>query len=116
LLSGGRRITGWHPVTVAGKSLWTADLPDVRAGKWTFHQLWVNGQRRFRARHPNEGFLNIAGVPDATPKTPYNQGQSRFQFAPGDLKAWNNLEDVDVVVHHLWVGVRLAVAGVDEKE
>src|SRR5262249_55869643 len=30
VLSGGRRITGWQPVVVQGKSLWAAELPDVR--------------------------------------------------------------------------------------
>ncbi len=116
VISGGRQITGWKETTVAGQKLWTTELPDVRAGKWYFHQLWVNGQRRFRARHPNNGFLRIAGLPDVVKTTPRNQGQNRFRFAPGDIKAWDNLEDVDVVALHLWVSVRLPVAAVDEKE
>src|SRR5262249_6180972 len=44
------------------------------------------------------------------------KGQQRFRFARGDLKPWRNLEDVEVVALHLWVGVRLAVTGIDEKE
>lgn len=116
LLSGGRRITGWKQTTVGGKSLWTAELPDVKAARWRFHQLWVNGQRRFRARHPNEGFLRIAGLPDATKSTPWNQGQNRFQYTPGALKSWNNLEDVHVVAVHLWVSVRLPIAALDARE
>ena len=116
VLSGGRRITGWKEVTVAGKRLWAAQLPEVRAGHWYFHQLWVNGRRRPRARHPHDGFLQIAALPDVKPSTPWNQGQDRFQFGPGDLKRWDNLEDVELVVLHLWVGVRLAVTGVDEQQ
>ena len=116
VLSGGRRITGWKETKVAGKMLWVAELPEVKAGKWNFHQLWVNGKRRFRARHPNDGFLRISGLPDAAKKSPSNEGQNRFQFAPGDIKAWNNLEDVDVVALHLWVSVRLPIASLDEKQ
>lgn len=116
VLSGGRQIGGWKQTTIDGKRLWAADVPDVKSGKLHFRQLWVNGQRRPRARHPNDGFLKVAGVPDADAKTPYNQGQHRFRFAAGDLRSYKNLEDVDVVLLHLWVSVRLAVAAVDEKE
>jgi parallel beta-helix repeat protein len=116
ILSGGRVITGWQHTTAAGKKLWVADIPEVKSGKWYFHQLWVNGQRHYRARHPNSGHLKIAGLPDVTPKTPRYPGQKRFQFAPGDIKNWDNLKDVDVVALHLWVAVRMAVESVDEKE
>jgi hypothetical protein len=116
VLSGGRRLTGWKPTAVQGKPLWTTSVPEVKAGRWRFHQLWVNGQRRVRARHPNKGFLRIAALPEVKKDTPWNKGQDRFRFAPGDLRAYANLPDVDVVALHLWVGVRLAVAAVDEKE
>jgi hypothetical protein len=60
VLSGGRRIAGWSKVS--GKSnLWTAEIPAVREGKWHFRQLFVNGQRRPRARTPNQGFFRIQG-------------------------------------------------------
>ncbi|HEY8505961.1 MAG TPA: right-handed parallel beta-helix repeat-containing protein [Gemmataceae bacterium] len=116
VFSGGRRITGWKETTVNGRKLWTAEIPEVREGKWYFHQLWVNGERRTRARHPNKGFLRIAELPDVTPKTPRYPGQKRFRFKEGDIRAWENLGDVDVVALHLWVAVRLAVEGVDEEE
>lgn len=79
VISGGRRITGWRHVTVNGKHLWAAELPEVRAGEWYFRQLWVNGQRRVRARHPNKGYLRVAEVPDVTPQTPWNEGQTRVR-------------------------------------
>jgi hypothetical protein len=116
VLSGGRRIHGWKETKVGDRKLWTAELPEVRAGKWYFHQLWVNGRRRVRARYPNDGFLRIAGLPDAAKNTPWNQGQDRFQFAPGDIRRWDNLHEVDVVALHLWVSVRLPIAGLDEKQ
>ena len=51
VISGGRRLTGFSK---AGE-LWTTMLPEVKAGKWTFNQLYVNGRRRTRARTPNLG-------------------------------------------------------------
>src|SRR5258706_3296382 len=57
VISGGKRITGWKETTIEGKKGWTADISDVREGKWFFHELWVNGRRAIRARHPNHGYL-----------------------------------------------------------
>jgi hypothetical protein len=116
VLSGGRRVTGWKDVAVDGKPLWAADLPEVRDRKWYFHQLWVNGRRAVRARGPNDGFYKVAGLPGVRPDAPRDQGQDRFQFHGNDLKAWDNLDDVEVVALHLWVGVHLAVDSVNEKE
>ena len=49
-LSGGRLITGWRK---GDGPLWVADLPDVKAGRWHFRQLFVAGERQVRARTPN---------------------------------------------------------------
>lgn len=113
ILSGGQQINNWQPTMVNGKTLWVADLPEVRSGQWNFHQLFVNGQRRPRAASPNQGFHRIAGLPDVTKKTPYNEGQNRFVYNEGDIQEWKNLKDVDVMVYHLWVGVRLRVDKID---
>jgi len=84
VLSGGRPIAGWKEVTVQGKKLWAADVPSARDGKWYFRELWVNGQRATRARHPNHGYLGIAELPDKAPE--WTQGHTRFRFREGDLK------------------------------
>jgi hypothetical protein len=113
VLSGGRAVGGWKEEDVRGRKLWVAEVPEVKAGRWYFHQLWVDGRRRPRARHPNDGFLTVEAVPDVKPDTPRTPGQNRFEFRPGDVKQWDNLDDVDLVVLHLWVGVRMPVASVD---
>ena len=50
VLCGGRRIAGWR--TDDGK-VYYADLPQVKAGRWYFRQLFVDGRRAVRARFPN---------------------------------------------------------------
>jgi hypothetical protein len=50
MLSGGRRITGWKK---GAGEIWTAEIPEVKAGKWYFRQLFVNDKRAIRARSPN---------------------------------------------------------------
>jgi hypothetical protein len=115
VLSGGRAVTGWKEVDVAGRKLWAAVIPEARAGAWYFRQLWVNGQRRPRARHPNDnGLFKITGIPDYDPKAAYTVGQNRFQFAPGEIAQYGNLPDVELVLLMRWLGVRMGIAAVDE--
>jgi hypothetical protein len=113
VLSGGRRIAGWHELSLQGRTCWTAELPEVQQGKWYFRELWVNGNRAVRARHPNHGYLPIAGLPDKAAE--WTQGQSRFRFWPGDFKAWTTLSNAEVVAMTRWVESRLPVAGLDQE-
>jgi hypothetical protein len=114
ILSGGRPVTGWRETTLDGKKLWAAELPAARGGKWPFHELWVNGRRATRARHPDKGYLAVAELPDKP--SDWTKGNSRFRFREGDLKAWNSVTNGEVVVMTKWVESRLPVLGVDEKE
>jgi hypothetical protein len=62
VISGGRPITKWKQV---GGSKWTAELAEVKSGRWLFRQLVVNDHRAVRARWPNEdGALHLATVGD----------------------------------------------------
>jgi parallel beta-helix repeat protein len=112
IVSGGRRITNWNEVTIQNRKFWTADLPEVREGTWYFHQLWVNGQRATRARHPNKGYLKIASLPDSTPE--WSQGQTRFAFHEGDIKASPSITNAEVIAMTRWVESRLPITSVDE--
>ena len=47
---GGRLIRGLRP---GGGGIWSVALPEVKAGRWSFRSLFVDGQRMIRARHPN---------------------------------------------------------------
>ena len=114
VLSGGRRITGWKEVTVAGKKLWAADIPEARGGKWVFRELWVNGERRVRARFPNKGYFSIESLPDKAKE--WTEGHRRFKFHGTDLRAWPSVTNAEVVAMSRWVESRLPVTSVDEAE
>jgi len=60
VISGGKIIDGWQK---ADGPLWKVELPEVKAGKWYFRQLFVNGKRRHRPRYPKEGELKSANLP-----------------------------------------------------
>jgi hypothetical protein len=112
VLSGGRRITGWQPVVVQGKSLWAAELPEVRDGKWSFHELWVNNQRALLARYPRQGYLRVAEVPDKTADV--FKSVRRFKYKSGDLRVTSTLTNAEVSVMNLWMDSHLPISSVDE--
>lgn len=112
VIHGGRTITGWK---AGDKGVWVAEVPAVRAGQWTFRELYVNGRRYRRARIPNEGFLRVAGCPEGTPKTAhYHKDCQSFEFKPGDIDpTWTNLNDVEVIVYHFWTDSHLPIQSID---
>jgi hypothetical protein len=101
VLSGGVRLGGFKAEGV----LWKTQLPRVLDGGWRPMQLFVNGHRCPRARTPNRGYLRMTGPappvlgPDGKE---VDRSRSAFSFRPGDLKPWDHLEDVNVVLMHSW--------------
>ena len=113
VISGGRRITGFKEFK---DGIWTAELPAVKAGMWKFRQLYVNGQKRRRARTPNEGYYRVAGFPDGGREVQYHTDCQRFEFAPSDLNPnWTNLRNVEVIVYHFWTDSHLPIESIDTK-
>jgi parallel beta-helix repeat protein len=106
-ITGGRRIRGW--TRAAGKpGLWQADIPALREGKWYFRQLFINGERRQRARSPNEGFFRIQG---ASPQ----DKPVKIKFKPGDIKKkWADEGDVELIALLAWADLRMQIRTVDE--
>jgi hypothetical protein len=106
VLSGGRRLTGWKPVP-GNDHLWQAEVAEAKQG-WYFHQLFVDGKRKQRARTPNEGFYHIQGAsPEDRPV--------KLKYRPGDIKPeWAKDGDVEVVAYLAWADFRLQIRAVDE--
>jgi len=104
VVSGGRVISGWRQEG----DLWTADVPEVKAGDRYFGALWVNGKRRTIARTPNDGYLYTAGTVPSQEKT-------ALKFQPGDIQHWQNLDDVIMVVYHSWETSLHRIASIDEE-
>jgi len=97
--SGGRAITNWQ--RGEGRR-WTAELPDVKAGRWFFRQLIVNDQRAVRARWPNEdGTLQIATVAN---------GVKTFTFDRPLPREGLGGQDAELVVYQNWSVSRALIA------
>ena len=91
VISGGRAITGWKK---GNKGTWTVELPDVRAGKWSFRQLFADGVRLRRGRFPNgDGLLRVKRVSADVKEIVLDQAPS-----PGDLAG----KDAELVMYQNW--------------
>jgi hypothetical protein len=113
LISGGKVVDGWKESKSGGKRIWSVVLPDVKSGKSFFRELWVNGARRTRARHPNSGYLKVQDVPGVTEKTSWTDGNVMFRFFQGDIKSHWTYADAEAVVMSKWVESRLPITLVD---
>jgi parallel beta-helix repeat protein len=104
VISGGKKITGFAKLE---NGAWTATLPEVKAGKWNFRQLFVNGKRCIRARTPNEGFFQADG--DIT-----MDDRAKFKYRANEIKAdWAKRGDVEVIALQAWAEFRMFIREVD---
>jgi len=104
VLSGGVRLADWK-VTENGS--WQTSLDEVRSGRWSFAQLFVNGQRRYRPRLPEQGYYRIAE----------QLGRAAFGFAGDQIRAeWADSDDVEVLAFHDWAASRMRIRSVDAAE
>ncbi len=111
VLSGGRAIAGWKKADAG--PLWTVELPEVKAGRWYFRQLFVNGRRAVRARTPNADDK----VPWWKIKTSTFKGQDASPIVLSvdhRIPAWKNAADVELVYVRNNDGSRKRLGAVDE--
>ena len=122
LFHGGKVLESW----VQEDHLWVADIPEVRNGHWDFSALWVNGERRTRARIPNPAndhgdfpvesdcFGITRQVMEAHPETgDEHASRTAFYFNPEDIQPWESLEDALIVVYHSWETSAHRIAEID---
>jgi len=117
IISGGRVIKGWRKEGNA----YVADLPEAKAGEWYPHQLFMRRpeqawfERRYR---PSRGLLVIGGLTDAPHRNPngpinHRNPQDEFIYRGDDIKAFANLDDVELVAMHDWSSGRLHIREID---
>jgi hypothetical protein len=101
-LSGGRALHGWKTVG----TVWEMEIPNARTREGNFNQLFINGERRVRARTPNRGFFRISGgSPQDRP--------AKIHFPRESVKpAWAS-NGVELVAFLAWSDLRMPIAAVD---
>ena len=102
MISGGTRLGPWR----VEDGVWKIDIPEAKGGKWKFRDLYINGQRRTRARTPNAGFFRVEQAgPDR---------RTSFTFKAGDLRPIAQPEQAEIVFLHDWSISRIPIKQIDE--
>ena len=84
VILGGGLIEGWRP---AEGQIWATRVdPDRR-----FNQLFINGRRMTKARHPNGGYAHVQAKDEDRPS-------NIFGYAEGDIPDWEMGPEAQVYV------------------
>jgi len=119
LLSGGRLIAGFKESVKDGKRVWTVEIPEAKDGKWSFRELFVSKgggpfERRYRPQLGMKSIEKLTYSPCRGFPQQKQGPQKDFVYRPGDIKAWDNVKDVEIVLMHMWSSSRMPVERVDE--
>jgi hypothetical protein len=109
VLSGGVTITNWRKAAgeipglpaVARGQVWLADAPTVSGRRFEVRQLWIDGVKAVRARHPNPDELERLTAWDKT-----NQVAVIPAAALAGVRAANGVE---MIVDQVWEIARLRI-------
>lgn len=114
VISGGRRIEGFEDGMFNGKKCVKVFLPEVKEGKSTFSDLYVNGERATLSKFPQEGYLKFA---EAENKGIYLDDISKWvRLNPDDVKGLSveEIKEATLTYLHYWVDEHTGVEDYDE--
>ena len=116
VLYGGRTIEHWQP---DGDDCWSADLPEVKDGRWDFRLLVVNDRLCPRARLPQDGQFThesqfnvpwMSTTGGGWKRKPTREELTTLKYRPNDIGPWLDLKNAEITVYHMWdesvVGLR----------
>ncbi|MEX0324619.1 MAG: right-handed parallel beta-helix repeat-containing protein [Puniceicoccaceae bacterium] len=116
-ISGGRVVSGWQEAVVGGRTVWKTTLPEVAERKWYFRELFVNGERRPRARWPKfdaaskrfatERIAEIHTRGKAVPEVALHAGDFEFRLQPDPDRKWPSIGEAEAVLLHFWIDERM---------
>ena len=121
IISAGTPVVNWRRDP---SGCWVAPSPSAAKGARYFHQLFSkrNGQNWFERRYrPSVGLFVIAGLTDAPHRNPrarigHRNPQKEVYFYPGDIKRWENRDDVELLFMHDWSSGRMHIADINFDE
>ena len=102
VISGGVQINNWEKNE---QGFWVANVPAIKGKPWIFRELFIDGKRARRARHPDEGYLHVAKVGA--------DNRTNFFFSQGDFPLPENSREVELVLLHDWSITRINLKEID---
>jgi hypothetical protein len=116
IVSGGRVISGFRRNPDGS---WSTTVDAARNHRWVFRQVFVDNRRYILARSPNAGQFFVRKPVlqgDIETKGEWaGKSKTAFGYFAGDLRAWPNLEDVNLKLYFSWNSGLYPLKSVDEK-
>jgi hypothetical protein len=102
-ISGGKEIKDWEK---RDGGIWVAhcEVP----GNYDFREMFIDGKRAIRARHPNNGFLRIVQAG--------KDRRTNFFYNEDDFPVPEDPSGVELILLHDWSVTRIAVSGIDNSK
>lgn len=101
VITGSKRITGFYETKWNGCRCFAAKLPEVKEEKWSFTDLYVDGQRAELPRYPEKGYLIPKEV--EVKSTKWDDGSQWFIAQEHDLDNIENITECYLGFTHFWV-------------
>jgi hypothetical protein len=99
IISGAIALEEW---TSSGQGLWVSKISNDIA---PFRELFVQGKRAIRARHPNNEYLRVKEVG--------TDRRTNFTYHAGDFPQPKKPEEVELALLHDWSITRIPIAHID---
>ncbi len=111
---GGKRLTGFVKDNFNGVDCLSLSLPDVKAGKWKFSDLYVCGKRASLTRYPKDGTLRAVRTENPNPSS-FQIGSKWFVAYKEDLAQIPDVESTIVSYYHYWIDEHSPVESYDRE-
>lgn len=113
VISGGTKVNGFEPGTLNGRECVKVFLPEVKEGKLSFSDLYVNGERASVSRFPQEGYFKFA---EAENKGIYLDDISKWvRLNPEDVQELSieEIKNATLTYLHYWIDEHTGVEDYD---
>lgn len=105
VITGGVALKGWE---LLPDGLWKIRIPQITCKVIKPRELFIDGKRAIRARHPNDGYLRV--------KKAGEDRRTNFYFEPGDFPIPVNVQNTELVLLHDWSISRIRVKEINRHE
>jgi len=105
IISGGVQIKNWE---YCEGGIWMAELPRLENKSLIFRELFIDGKRALRARHPDKGYLRVAKVGE--------DKRTNFFYRQGDFPMPENSREVELILLHDWSITRINLEEIDAEQ
>ena len=112
-ISGGRKLEGFEVDSINGRECIKIFLPEVKEGKLSFSDLYVNGERATLSRYPEEGYLKFE---EAENMGIYLDDISKWvRLNPEDVKelSMQEIKEATLTYLHYWIDEHTGVEDYD---